>query len=60
MGKDCPFVSYLKKYDRYESSIIINGKAKKLGRFKTEEEAYNSYVKALEENGLENKYINHR
>lgn len=60
MGKDCPFVSYLKNYDRYESSIIIDGKTKKLGRFKTEEEAYNSYVKALEENGLENKYINHR
>jgi hypothetical protein len=60
MSKQCPFVSYLKKFNRYESSIIINGKAKKLGRFKTEEEAYKSYVKALEENGLENKYIHHR
>lgn len=60
MGKQCPFVSYLKKFNRYESSIIINGKTKKLGRFKTEEEAYNSYVKALEDNGLENKYIHHR
>jgi hypothetical protein len=60
MDKACPFVSYLKKYNRYESSILINGKTKKLGRFKTEEEAFNSYVKALEENGLENKYIHHR
>lgn len=60
MGKACPFVSYLKKYNRYESSIIINNKAVKLGRFKTEEEAFNSYVKALKENGLENKYVNHR
>ena len=60
MNKNCPFVSYLKNHDRYESSIIIDGKAIKLGRFKTEEEAFNSYVKALEENGLENKYIHHR
>jgi hypothetical protein len=60
VNKNCPFVSYLKKYNRYESSIIINGKPKKLGRFKTEEEAFNSYVKALEDNGLENKYILHR
>lgn len=60
MNKKCPFVSYLKKFNRYESSIIINGKTKKLGRFKTEEEAFNSYVKALNENGLENKYILHR
>ena len=60
MNKNCPFVSYLKKFNRYESSIIINGKAVKLGRFKTEEDAFNSYVKALENNGLENKYIHHR
>lgn len=60
MNKDCPFVSYLKNYDRYESSIIIDGKAKKLGRFKTEEEAFNAYVKELRDNGLENKYIYHR
>lgn len=60
MNKNFPFVSYLKNHDRYESSIIIDGKAKKLGRFKTEEEAFNSYVKALKENKLENKYIDHR
>jgi hypothetical protein len=60
MQKDFPFVCYLKKYNRYESSIIIDGKANKLGRFKTEEEAFNSYVKALKENNLENKYIHHR
>jgi hypothetical protein len=60
MNKQCPFVSYLKNFNRYESSIVIDGKTKKLGRFKTEEEAFNSYVKAIEENGLENKYILHR
>lgn len=59
-NKKFPFVSFLEKQNRFESSIIIDGKAKKLGRFKTEEEAFTSYVNALKENGLENKYIYHR
>jgi hypothetical protein len=60
MNKEFPFVSYLRKYNRYESSIKINDKTIKLGRFKTEQEAFQSYVKALKENNLENKYISHR
>jgi hypothetical protein len=58
--KDCPFVSYSKKFNRYEASIRINDKTIKLGRFKTEQAAFESYVKALKDNNLENKYIYHR
>jgi hypothetical protein len=38
----------LKKCTRYEKWIFINGKSRRIGRFKTREEAHNAYNKLLE------------
>lgn len=49
-------VSYCKTRNKYSSSLKINGKQNFLGRFNTEKEAGEAYLKALKENGIENKY----
>lgn len=54
--KKYPYVSYLKKQNRFEASIQFNNKTIKLGRFKTEEEALLSYINKLKEINQENKY----
>lgn len=42
-------VSWYKNYNKWESTIFINGKNKRLGYFNTEIEASNAYQKALKE-----------
>ena len=49
-------VCWDKSRGKWFSSIKINGKRINLGRFNTELEAHNAYLKALEENNLTNKY----
>jgi hypothetical protein len=54
--KEFPYVSYVSKFNRFETSIQVNGKIIKLGRHKTQKDAFNSYLNALEKYGLQNKY----
>jgi len=49
-------VCWDKSRNKWTSGIRINGKRINLGRFKNEIDAYNAYLKALDENGLTNKY----
>lgn len=49
-------ITYLKSQNSWQSRITINGKRIFLGYFKTKEDAYNAYKKALKDNNLENKY----
>ena len=44
-----PGVSWEKTRNNWRSGININGKNKFLGRYKTEIEAYEAYLKALKE-----------
>ena len=47
-----PGVVFDKSRDKWQARIFINGKNKYLGRFKTEEEAYEARQKALKEYNL--------
>ena len=51
-----PGVYFDKTNSKWKAYTTINGKVKSLGRFKTELEAYNTYLKALGDNGIESKY----
>lgn len=45
------------KTKKWLARIMIGGKSKHLGRFKSEKEAYMSVLKAIDENGITNRYI---
>lgn len=49
-------VSYRKKSKKYSSSIYIDGKGIHLGCYSNEIDAHNSYLLALNEHGILNKY----
>ena len=49
-------VCWYKPSSKWRSSIELNGKAKYLGSFDTELEAYNAYLQALKDNGIDSKY----
>lgn len=49
-------VSLCKTTLKWKASIYINSKRIELGRFNTELEAYNAYLKVLEENKIKSKY----
>jgi hypothetical protein len=49
-------VSWNKSVSKWGAYINLNGTLKYLGCFNNELEAYNAYLKALEENGIESKY----
>lgn len=51
-----PGVSFCKDRNKFSSNIMVSGKAKFLGRFKTEIEAHEAYKKALIDYNIENKY----
>lgn len=44
-----PGVCWEKQSKKWSSSIRVNGKCKRLGRFVNEEDAYRAYIKALED-----------
>jgi hypothetical protein len=49
-------VCWLKNKNKWLSNIYLNKKKKHLGLFDTELDAHNAYLKALEENNIQNKY----
>jgi hypothetical protein len=49
-------VHWHKNNNKWISQITINNKQKHLGCFENELDAHKAYLKALEENGLNNKY----
>jgi hypothetical protein len=49
-------VYWNKNANKWQAGININRVRKHLGLFENEIDAYNAYLKALEENGLINKY----
>lgn len=51
-----PGVGWLESRKRWTVYISINNKSKFFGKFKTELEAYDAYLKALKKHGIENKY----
>lgn len=51
-----PGVSWKTANHKWVSQIQIDNKKIHLGIFNTEEEAYNTYLKALDDNKLDNKY----
>jgi hypothetical protein len=51
-----PGVSYCKTRNKFSSSLKVNSKHNFLGRFDTEQEAHQAYIKALKFHGIENKY----
>lgn len=50
------FVKDINRKKQYRSQFQINGIIKHVGYFLTEIEAYNAYLNALKEYGIENKY----
>lgn len=46
-----PGISWFKRTQQWVAQIQINGKAKGLGYFNTEEDAFDAYKKAVESNG---------
>jgi hypothetical protein len=50
-------VSYHKIYKVWTAQIMINGKLKYLGRYQTQEDAYNARCKFELDNGIVNKYL---
>jgi hypothetical protein len=49
-------VCWHKRDKKWTSQVYINGKINNLGSFDNELDAYNAYLKALQENGITNKY----
>jgi len=49
-------VYYAKDRKKWVARIRYNGKRPQLGRYDTEEEAHQAYLRFIDEHGLENKY----
>lgn len=56
-NKTHPYVSYSEKTDRYESWLSVNGKSRRIGRFKTLEEAECAYLEKIKKEGINIKYL---